>query len=117
MKSGKVSHAYLGVTTTDGSGAGAQVASVASGGPAADAGLKSGDVITGLGGKSVEDSSSLSGLVDAHKAGETVSVTVRRDGQDKTLQVKLGERPATTDSSSQQDFGGNGSGPGDGQGW
>ena len=113
MKSGKVSHAYLGVSTTDGSGAGAQVASVPSGGPAADAGLKAGDVITGLGGKTVEDSSSLSGLVDARKAGETVSVTVRRNGQDKTLQVKLGERPATTDTTSQQNFGGNGSGSGD----
>ena len=113
MKSGKVSHAYLGVSTTDGSGAGAQVASVPSGGPAAAGGLKAGDVITALGGQTVEDSSSLSGLVDAHKAGETVSVTVRRNGQDKTLQVKLGERPATTDTTSQQNFGGNGSGSGD----
>jgi putative serine protease PepD len=114
MKSGKVSHAYLGVTTSDGSGAGAQVQNVASGGPAAQGGLQAGDLITAVGGKAVEDSSSLSGLVDAHKAGETVSVTVRRNGQDKTLQVKLGERPATT---SQQDSGSNGSGPGDGQGW
>jgi len=113
MKSGKVSHAYLGVTTSDGSGAGAQVQNVASGGPAADGGLRAGDLITAVGGKAVEDSSSLSGLVDAHKAGETVSVTVRRNGQDKTLQVKLGERPATT---SQQDFGSDGSGSGDAPG-
>src|SRR3954452_20418858 len=42
MKSGKVNHAYLGVSTQDGSGAGAQVASVAQGAPAASAGLKTG---------------------------------------------------------------------------
>jgi putative serine protease PepD len=114
IASGKVSHAYLGVSTTDGQGAGAQVASLAQGGPASGAGLQVGDVITSVGGKTVEDSSSLSSLVDAHKPGDTVSVTVQRNGSDKTLQVKLGDRPATTqDSQQQQGFGGDGSGSGD----
>src|SRR4051812_20987774 len=54
MKDGKVSHAYLGVSTQDGSGAGAKVASVVAGGPAADAGLKAGDLVTSIGGKAVE---------------------------------------------------------------
>src|SRR4051794_23871796 len=119
MKSGKVNHAYLGVSTQDGSGAGAQVASVAQGAPAASAGLKTGDVITSVAGKTVQDSASLSSLVDAHKPGETVAVTVRRGGQTKTLQVKLGNRPASTASQQQQQqqgFG-DGSGSGDGSGW
>ena len=71
-------------------------------------------MITSVGGKTVEDSSSLSSLVDAHKPGDTVAVTVKRNGQDKTLQVKLGNRPASTQNSQQQQgFGGNGSGSGD----
>jgi putative serine protease PepD len=106
ISSGKVSHAYLGVSSTDASSSGAKVASVTSGGPAAGAGLQSGDVITSLGGKAVSNSSALSSLVDEHKPGDTVTVTLTRDGQRKTLQVKLGERPATTQQSESQDFGG-----------
>src|SRR6476620_7244688 len=60
--SGKVAHAYLGVQTQDGSGAGAQVAAITSGGPAATGGLQTGDVITSLGGKAVADSTSLSAI-------------------------------------------------------
>ena len=117
MKAGKVSHAYLGVSTQDGSGAGAKIASVVQGGPAADAGLRAGDIVTSIGGKAVEDATSLSGLVDAHKPGDTVAVTVKRGGDDKTLQVELGERPAASAAQQQQpNFGGQGPGSGDGSG-
>jgi putative serine protease PepD len=109
---GKVSHAYLGVQTQDASGAGAQVAQLTAGGPAADAGLRAGDVITSLGGKAVDDSTALSSLVDEHKPGDEVRVELTRDGAKKTLTVKLGDRPATTATTAQQqqpdvpDFGG-----------
>src|SRR3954471_16937914 len=93
---GKVSHAYLGVQTQDGSGAGAQVAGLTAGGPAANGGLQVGDVITALGGKSVDDSTALSALVDQHKVGDSVAVKVTRNGQTKSLTVKLGQRPDTT---------------------
>src|SRR4051794_21723078 len=93
---GKVTHAYLGVQTQDGKGAGAQVAAVTAGGPAANGGLQVGDVITSLGGKTVEDSASLSALVDEHKPGDSVAVKVTRNGSAKTLTVKLGQRPTTT---------------------
>ncbi len=93
---GKVSHAYLGVQTQDASGAGAQVGAVTAGGPAATGGLQAGDVITALGGKSVDDSTALSSLVDAHKVGDSVQVKVTRGGQTKTLTIKLGQRPDTT---------------------
>jgi putative serine protease PepD len=87
---------------------------VTASGPAASAGIRAGDVITTLGGEAVSNSSALSSLVDEHKPGDTVTVTLTRDGQRKTLQVKLGERPATTatDTSSQQQGGG-----GQGFGW
>jgi putative serine protease PepD len=105
IASGNVSHAYLGVSSTDASSSGAKVATVTSGGPAASSGLQAGDVITSLGGKAVTSSSALSSLVDEHKPGDTVSLTVTRDGQSKSLQVKLGERPAATQQSTSQDFG------------
>ena len=92
---GKVSHAYLGVQTGDAQGAGAQVGAVTAGGPAANGGLQQGDVITALGGKSVDDSSALSSLVDEHKAGDSVEVKITRGGKQQTLTIKLGERPTT----------------------
>ncbi|MDA0182404.1 trypsin-like peptidase domain-containing protein [Solirubrobacter phytolaccae] len=101
--SGKVSHAYLGVQSGDAQGAGAQVGAVTAGGPAATGGLQVGDVITSLGGKAVEDSSSLSSLVDEHKAGDSVEVQITRSGKQQTLTVKLGERPTTTTSSAQEE--------------
>jgi putative serine protease PepD len=99
---GKVSHAYLGVQTQDATGAGAQVGSVTAGGPAASGGLQAGDVITSIGGKSVDDSASLSSIVDSHKVGDQVQVQVNRNGAKKTLTVKLGQRPQTTTSAELQ---------------
>jgi putative serine protease PepD len=99
---GKVQHAYLGVQSQDAQGAGAQVAQVTSGGPAASGGLQPGDVVTSLGGKSVDDSSALSSLVDEHKPGDQVAVQVTRSGAQKTLNVTLGERPETTATSQEQ---------------
>ena len=100
--SGKVSHAYLGVQTGDAQGAGAQVGAVTAGGPAAAAGLQVGDVITELGGASVDDGSALSSLVDAHRPGDSVQVKVARNGATKTLTVKLGQRPTTTVTSTRR---------------
>jgi putative serine protease PepD len=110
IATGKVAHAYLGVSTTDASSSGAKVATVTSGGPAAAAGVRAGDVITSVDGKVVGSSSELSSLVDDHKPGDTVSLTVTRNGAQQTLHAKLGQRPAGS-ASAQQDQG-FGSGPG-----
>jgi putative serine protease PepD len=99
---GKVSHAYLGVQTQDASTAGAHVAAITNGGPAANAGLQTGDVITSLGGKTVADSTALSAIVDEHKPGDSVQVDVSRNGSKKTLSVKLGQRPDTTTTAATQ---------------
>ena len=95
---GKVAHAYLGVQTQDASAPAPRSAQVTAGGPAATGGLQPGDVITSVGGKSVEDSTALSSLVDAHKVGDQVKVDVTRNGAKKSLTVKLGQRPETTES-------------------
>src|SRR6478609_2642015 len=100
--SGKVSHAYLGVTTGDAQGAGAQVGQLTPNGPAAHAGLMAGDIITQVGGKAVDDASGLTSLVDSHKPGDSVQVKVSRNGQTKTFTVKLGQRPDSTQSAQQQ---------------
>src|SRR4051794_25071217 len=99
---GKVSHAYLGVTTGDAQGAGAQVGQLTSDGPAADGGLMAGDVITSVGGKAVEDASTLTSVVDSFKPGDSVQVKVSRSGQTKTLTVKLGQRPESAQSLQEQ---------------
>jgi putative serine protease PepD len=112
---GKVSHAYLGVQAQAANdGAGAQIAQITSDGPAADAGLQAGDVVTSLGGQPVEDAGTLTSLVDEHKPGDSVEVKIKRGGEEKTLTVKLGERPSTTQSerqAPQQEI------PGFGGGW
>jgi putative serine protease PepD len=115
--SGKVAHAYLGVSTQDASGAGAQVATVAQGGPAAGAGLQAGDVITSVAGKTVDDAASLTAIVDQQKVGDSVAVKVSRNGSERTLDVKLGQRPSTTASTTQaQGFGGGQGSQGNGDG-
>jgi putative serine protease PepD len=90
---GTAEHAYLGVSTSDAATGGARVASAMSGAPAADAGLRAGDVIESVDGKKIDDSAALSGAVDSHKPGDQVAVTVRRAGSDHTFQVKLTDRP------------------------
>jgi putative serine protease PepD len=96
---GTAEHAYLGVSTAsstagaDDGVAGATVAEVTSGGPAADAGLRAGDVITKIGDTAVTDSEVMGTAVDAHRPGEQVEVTYSRGGDSQTAKVTLGTRP------------------------
>lgn len=65
-------------------------------GPARDAGLQAGDVITSFDGTEVSDTRSLVRRVAEAPAGETVDVVVMRDGAPETLQVTLGLREEAT---------------------
>ena len=56
---------------------------------ASRAGMKSGDVITAVDGKKVDDVSSLHSILYSHKVGDTVNVTVNRNGRNVSLKVKL----------------------------
>ena len=61
-------------------------------GPAKDAGLLSGDVITRFGGKEIRDVRDLTRTVADSPIGEEVPVLVLRNGKETTVAVKLGRR-------------------------
>lgn len=81
---------FLGVAAQDSSNPdGAALVRVVAGSPAADAGLKSGDVITKVDGTTVASSADLTQAVHAQAAGDTVTITYVRDGQTDTTQATL----------------------------
>jgi S1-C subfamily serine protease len=86
--------AYLGVqvgTTTSG---GVLVTEVEAGGPAAAAGITSGDVITGVNGQATPDPNTLADVVAGLTPGKKVAVAVTHpDGTTQTVQVTLGQYP------------------------
>jgi putative serine protease PepD len=92
-----IQRAWLGVSTAQSpSGAGAVVAAVTPGGPAADAGLRPGDRILSLGGVTVGDSDDVATAVSRASAGDRMEVRIERDGREQTLAVELGTRPERT---------------------
>jgi putative serine protease PepD len=94
LSNGQAVHAYLGVAVqTPSSGGGAEVTNVRTGTPASDAGLRSGDVITSVDGTKVGSSDDVIAAVSAHKPGDSISITYRRNGQSHTVKVPLGTRP------------------------
>ena len=119
IESGKVDHAYLGVSVQTipdsvasdlGLVAGVELAKVTSGTPAAKAGLHGstgtkrvegdayptgGDVITELDGQTVTSAEELQRAIDSKHPGDTVSITYWRNGKSQTVDVKLASRPRT----------------------
>ncbi len=93
ISTGKAEHAYLGVTL-DSASARARVAGVRSGTPADQAGIRADDVVTTFDGTEVSNSEELARAINAHKPGDTVSVTYVRDGQSHTVKLKLASRPS-----------------------
>ena len=73
---------------------GALVSSVQDDSPADDAGVERGDVITAIDGNAVAGSNELRNRIAATRPGARVTVTVRRDGAEKTLTATLDELPA-----------------------
>jgi putative serine protease PepD len=94
---GTVKHAYVGVKIKDVPG-GAQITTVVKGSPAAKAGLKVGDVVTAFGGTAIKSADDLTGAVFHAKSGETVTLTVRRQGATKHVSVTLGVQPSSPSS-------------------
>jgi S1-C subfamily serine protease len=74
---------------------GALITNLESGGPAASAGLQVGDVITQIGNTPINDVDSLSQVMVSLKPGQTAAVHVNRNGQELTINVQLGELPAS----------------------
>jgi S1-C subfamily serine protease len=122
-KSGRVDRGYLGVSTTtidktlDGLNlpvkSGALVQSVTPGSPADKAGIRGGDIsatldgnpiqlggdiITEVDGKPVRSNDDLTAAIAGRKQGDKVKITLMRGDQDKTVEVTLGDRPASADA-------------------
>jgi serine protease Do len=103
-KDGKVHRGYLGVQIKDLTAdvaerlgvpgkKGVVVREVYEGSPASKAGLKSGDVITEVNGKAVQEGRVLQTIVAGLPLKRAVPVTVVRDGQSKSLHVTIEEQP------------------------
>lgn len=71
---------------------GALVAQVQPDSPALAAGIKSGDVIRSVDGKSVDTIRDLTRMISAMKPGTSVKLGVWRDGKDMTLTAKVGDQ-------------------------
>ena len=96
IASGTASHGMLGVivkaaTTTVGSDTyvGAEVQDVSAGSGASAAGIRAGDVIVKVEGQEVTSPKQLIGYVRRYKAGDTVSMTIVRDGQTQDVSVRI----------------------------
>ncbi|OQW83366.1 MAG: 2-alkenal reductase [Proteobacteria bacterium ST_bin16] len=72
---------------------GALIASVLKDGPADKAGIKAGDILVAIAGKALKNSSEMLNVVAALAPGETVTVTVIRNKQEKSIPIKVGVRP------------------------
>ena len=118
IANGKVEHAFLGVSSVTipssvagnlNLTAGAEVATVRGGTPAAKAGFRAatgtrtvngqsyptgGDVITAIDGKKISTVNALIAAVSAKQPGDTVSITYVRGGKSHTVRVTLTTRPA-----------------------
>jgi serine protease Do len=100
MKYGKVNHGYIGIGISDvtpdeakffhvNNASGAVVTQVEPSSPGAKAGLKVGDVVTGLDGKSMSDAGELQAQVGQMQPGTTIHLKVERDGSTVDLPVTL----------------------------
>jgi len=95
--SGDVEHAFLGVTSSDGSRTvgevihrGAEVISVEPGSPAQQSGLEEGDLITAVDDVTVGGAAALTGVVRGLPVGSEHTLTVLRGDEQETIGVTLG---------------------------
>ena len=81
---------------------GVYVVDVVQGGPADKAGLKAGDRIVSIDGTEIAQRDDLGTLIQQHTAGDTLSITVARDGQMQTVSLTLGEKNTSTNAQAAQ---------------
>jgi len=104
IQSGSVIRGWLGLSMQDmtpdlaesfglDSPMGSLVASVLRDGPADRAGIKPGDILIAVEGKPIKNSSEMLNQVAALSPNDTVTVTIIRNRQEKSIQVKVGVRP------------------------
>jgi len=93
IEDGTVDRPYLGIQG-EALPLGQMVDDVVAGGPAAEAGVLPGDVIVAIDGEAVTRKTTLLDILLKRSAGDTVDVTLDRDGNEQTVSITLGERPA-----------------------
>ncbi|OKJ58134.1 S1C family serine protease [Streptomyces sp. CB02115] len=104
ISTGKATHPVIGVTldmkyTGDGAKVGTKGAdgapAVAKDGPAAEAGIKSGDVITHVKGQRVHSGEELIVKIRAHRPGDDLDLKLTRGGEERTVTLTLGSASGT----------------------
>ena len=119
IATGQAHNAYVGVSLDPTVAGGAAIGKTAStsgsqpiqpGSPAAKAGLQGGDIITAVNGTHIASVNQFVATIANYAPGDTVTLTVSRGGQSKTVKLTLGAQPASAASQSQQGQGGNGFG-------
>ena len=101
--------AYLGISTTDLSQevarqfdiqaeSGALVAEIAEEGPASRAGLQRGEVVTAIEDNRIQNSGDLLGALREYQPGQQVRLTLTSEGEERQVEVRLGERPESAGS-------------------
>jgi len=89
---------------------GALVAEPQASGPAAKAGIESGDVITAVNGETVKDARELARTIGGIAPGTAVKLSVLHKGQDKVINLTLGQLPNTLEAKADTDNGDRGGG-------
>lgn len=100
-RDGRVERGWLGVavqdvggeTTPGGRNRGVQVQSLDRNSPAARAGIRAGDIITALNGERIETVRALTRGVAITPPGQTIRITLQREGRQRELAVQVGRRP------------------------
>lgn len=74
---------------------GAFVGGVFPGSPAEEGGMEQGDLIVDVGGEEVDSGDALTEALTRFDPGQVVDVVVIRDGDERTFEIELGQRPVT----------------------
>jgi len=80
----------------------AQVVTVEKGSAAEKAGIKPGDLIVAIDGQQLTNHLELSKIISTHRPGDEVKLTINRDGETRTITVKLGVAPTEGATASRQ---------------
>jgi putative serine protease PepD len=93
LRTGKAQYPVIGakvLTGGDQDGGGAVIDSVLADTPADKAGLEKGDVVTAVDDQAISDGQSLIVQIRTHLPGDTITLTVERDGNERQVEITLG---------------------------
>jgi len=103
IKNGQVVRGFIGITYVPltprqaislglQAAAGITVSAVVSGSPAAQAGIRAGDIITKVGDQQIDQDHPLSSIMAKSRPGDRVKLSIIRDGQTQVVEVTLGRQ-------------------------